>query len=126
MIRTTPSPPIKQTVKEVKMKEPKESDWKLFKSRLDEQREKYLTFRNSEIIKQLSNPDNTATDNYWNALKKMKEEKKILDRCLSGYKRSNMLQHIVAMCYCGMMTDEDLLDFSEELQERVRELLSFE
>ncbi len=98
----------------------KESDWKLFRSRLEDLREKYLEKKNIELRKYLSDPDKSATEQFWDTFESMKNEEAILNQCLVGYSRSKMFFHILAMYQCGMMTDEDLRQFSDEVQDYVR------
>lgn len=103
------------------MDKPKESDWKLFRGMLEELRERYLTNKNLEIAKVLADPAKTATEQFWDSLELMEAEKKILQECLDGFSRSRMWLHILSMYRCGMMTDDDLNRFSDELQQSTRE-----
>jgi hypothetical protein len=49
----------------------------------------------------------------------MKKEAKILQDCLNGYSKSRMDIHILLMLRHGLMKEEDLDAFSEELREWV-------
>lgn len=103
-----------------------ESDWKLFRSKLEVLREKYLSKKNSELVKLLSDTNKSATEQFWDTLEELKKEEAILKQCLDGYTRSNMFLHILAMCRCGMMREVDLQQFSDELQNSVNSFLEIE
>ena len=105
------------------MSDLKESDWKHYKSMLDDLRERYLKQKNSEFIEMLSEQNKTATDQFWDTLKEMKEETKILNDCLGRLSRSSMYFQMMSMCSHGMMEKEDLDKFSEELQGKLKEYL---
>ncbi|MDZ7720644.1 MAG: hypothetical protein U5K72_17640 [Balneolaceae bacterium] len=103
---------------------PTKRDWKTFCDMLPELRERYLAERNPTFIKLLNSDKRTPTEQFWDTLDAMKEEAKILRDCLDGYTKSNMDMHILMMLRHGLMKEEDLDSFSEELREwvhRVRE-----
>jgi hypothetical protein len=104
--------------------EPKTSDWKKFRNSLDKWRESYLIRKNNEIRAILERNNLTATEKFWDIFEFQKKESKILHHCLDGYSRSNMTLHMDLMKKYGMISQEDLEEFSEELQEflkRIRE-----
>jgi protein-tyrosine phosphatase len=49
----------------------------------------------------------------------MKKEKKILEDCLDGHSRSGMDISMLLMLRYGMLKEEDMKGFSEELQEQL-------
>lgn len=100
-----------------------ESDWKLFRSKLDELRERFLNKKNIELAKYLADPSKTSTEQFWNTLEEMKNIETILRQCLEGYSRSDMFLHIFAMYKHGMMADEDLQQFSDDIQQNVKSFL---
>ncbi len=55
-------------------RKPKESDWKVFRRRVPEWRERYLKKKNKEIIGVLSDENKTPTEQFWDAKEKMKIE----------------------------------------------------
>jgi hypothetical protein len=93
-----------------------ESDWKKISRQLPELRERYLTEQNARLARMLTEPGKTETERFWDTLKEMTQQSKILVRCLSSYSRSNMEAHMVQMLHVGMLKQEDLTAFSEELQ----------
>jgi len=105
------------------MTNPKESDWKQYSSIVEELRERYLKEKNQGFINMLSDPDKNATENFWDTLEKMKEETKTLELCLGKHSRSSMFIQMLAMCTHGMLTNEDLANFSEELQDSLKKCL---
>jgi hypothetical protein len=98
---------------------PLESDWKTFRKRVPEWRERYLLKKNEEIIGILRNEGKTPTERFWDAKEKMKEEAKILVDCLDGHSRSKMQWYLLLMHRRGLLQDSDLNEFSEVLQEQI-------
>ena len=99
---------------------PKESDWKVFRRRVPEWRERYLSLKNQEIIAILTEKDKTPTEQFWDAKEKMKEEARILVDCLDGHSRSKMDWYLFLMYRHGLIQNADLEEFSEELREQIR------
>jgi len=101
---------------------PKESDWKQFRKMVPDLRERYLE-ENIPIFQEVLNDKNlTPTDRFWDTFKKMEEIGKILRDCLDGHSRSNMVMYMSLMYRYGLLKDEDLKHFSEELQERMKKM----
>jgi hypothetical protein len=101
----------------------KESDWKAFRKMVPGLRERYLRQKNVEITGILQTPGICDTERFWNAHEKITKEAKILERCLDDHSRSRMMFFIDDMLAAGMMTEEDLSVFSEELQAQARRWL---
>lgn len=95
---------------------PKESDWKMFSAMVPVLRERYLAARNAEITALLTNPAQDETERFWTAMAEMEKQAKVLRRCLDGHSRSNMWEFMLAMIHAGMLTRDDLAQFSDELQ----------
>ena len=100
-----------------------ESDWKKFRAMVPELRERYLAKRNARIAGMLTASGKDETDRFWSAMEEMEKEAMILRRCLDGHSRSKMFHYIIAMFDAGMMTKEDLLEFSQELQNYVSDVV---
>ena len=98
------------------VKKPLESDWKIFRKRVPEWRERYLLYKNEEIIGILTDPSKTPTERFWDAKRKIEEEARILIDCLDGHSRSKMAWYLQFMHHCGLMQDSDLHEFSEALR----------
>jgi hypothetical protein len=99
--------------------ENKEADWKKFQKRLPEWRERYLENITKEIGAVLLGESGTATEKFWRAKKLLDQVAEKLVISCDGCSRSNMLLHLVALYGYGMLGDADLLEFSQELRERI-------
>jgi len=96
-----------------------ESDWRKFSDMVPKLRERYLAERNARIIRMLTNPEKSETERFWDAMKEMEREAKVLRQCLDGHSRSKMWLYILTMIRVGMLRKEDMEAFSEELQKEV-------
>ena len=101
---------------------PKESDWKKFKNSLDKWRERYLKWKNDEIRSILEDRDRDETDKFWDIVGFQKNEAKILRDCLDGNSRSNMILQMALMKKYKMIDRDDISEFSEEIQNLLKEL----
>ena len=101
---------------------PKESDWKKFRNSLDKWRERYLQRKNDEIRAILENKNLNETEKFWNIVEFQKNESKKLRNCLDGYSRSNMTLHMAIMKRYEMICQDDIEEFSEELQKFLKEI----
>lgn len=99
--------------------DPKESDWKLFRQRVPEWRERYLAKKNSEIVAMLIDPAKTPTERFWDAKEQMGKQAKILVSCLDGHSRSTMTMYLYLMYGHGLVVDADLAEFSEALRNQI-------
>jgi predicted protein tyrosine phosphatase len=97
----------------------KESDWKIFRKRVPEWRERYLHLKNKEIVGILTARNKTPTEQFWAAKEKMVREAKILVHCLDGHSRSKMQFYLSLMYRYGLIEDNDLEEFSIELREHL-------
>jgi hypothetical protein len=101
---------------------PKESDWKKFRNSLDKWRERYLKRKNDEIRAIIEDKDLSETEKFWDIVEFQKTESKILRNCLDGYSRSKMALHMALMQKYEMIYQEDIVEFSEELQELLKNI----
>ena len=95
---------------------PTKQDWKTFREMLPDLRERYLAERNKALISILSDEERTPTEQFWDTFEAMEKEGKILRDCLDGFSKSDMDMHILLMLRHGIMKDEDLEPFSDELR----------
>ena len=98
---------------------PKESDWKQYRDMIEFLKERYLKEANQRLSGILTDGDRSATDQFWDTFEEMKKEKKILQDCLDRHSRSYMYLSMLLMLRHGMLKEEDLQGFSEELQEQL-------
>lgn len=99
---------------------PLESDWKLFRKRVPEWRERYLETRNAEVVRILTDETKTPTARFWDAKEMIDGDAKRLHDLLDGHSRSKMEWFLFLMYGHGFIGDADLDGFSEELRERIR------
>ena len=102
--------------------EPKESDWKKFRNSLAKWRERYVKWKNDEIRLILEDTKRTETDKFWDIVKFQKNEAMRLRECMDNYSRSNMILHMVQMKKYKMINEDDIVEFSEELQEKLTKI----
>ena len=98
---------------------PKESDWKRYRDMVEFLRERYLKEKNQKLNEILTDSERSATDQFWDTFEEIKKQKKILEDCLDRHSRSQMYLSMLLMLRHGMLKEEDLKGFSEELQEQL-------
>jgi hypothetical protein len=82
-------------------------------------RERYLAARTGPIAALLTDPRKNETGRFWDAMAAMEKEAKVLRYCLDGHSRSKMRGYMLSMIHAGMLTKEDLPQFSDELQQEL-------
>ena len=98
-----------------------ERDWKLFRKLVPEWQEAYMDRLNREYIELLSG-DGSASDKFWELKKRINKDKNRPGVILE-MKRSNMGWNLRDLILDGVITIEDLSDFSEETRFLVDHLL---
>ena len=98
----------------------KESDWKVFRAMVPEVRERYLASKNNELKLILTEEGKTPTEQFWNTANRCEEISKILVECLDGHSRSKMDLYMGLMLRHGLLSQDDLTQFSPELRESLR------
>ena len=93
------------------------SDWKFFRSRIGEWQENYMKRLVKEYI-QLLNGSEDASDKFWKLEERIKKDRKHPGVILE-MRKSDMLYDIVALINYGVITEEDLDGFSDDLKDRV-------
>ena len=96
-----------------------ESDWKKFSKRAPEWRERFLGSKNIDVLTALSNVRKTPTERFWEAKVLMDELSDTLHACLDGHSRSKMETFLLTMLDHEMIDESDLVEFSQELRERI-------
>ncbi len=96
----------------------KENDWKMFRNMAPKLRERYLTARIAELTSILHSPQLSQTDRFWICEERTKEIAKVLRECLDGHTRSKMVFFMRVMITHGMMNEDDISEFSQEVRER--------
>ncbi|HEY7745807.1 MAG TPA: hypothetical protein VIA07_05670 [Desulfuromonadales bacterium] len=101
------------------MNKPLESDWKTFRKRVPEWRERYLAGQNRQIAALFADGEKTPTEQFWEAEKKINAVGRILVDCLDGHSRSKMEMHLCLMYRHKMIGAVDLEEFSGGIKERI-------
>ena len=106
------------------MDRPKETDWKLYTSLFNTIRERYLREKNIDFVNTLSDPKETATEQFWTTLEQMKVEVKVLDECFGKLNRSLMISQMKLMCQHHMIREDDLEGFSQGVLKEIKPFLN--
>lgn len=94
------------------------SDWTLFCSRLPDWQEAYMNKLNQAYIALLSR-DGLPSEKFWELNQRIREDRKSPGVQLER-RRSTMLESLIALIRCEVITLEDLNGFSEDLKEKAR------
>ena len=98
------------------------SDWKLFREKLPDWQEHYMEQLTKEYIELLSSPGN-ASDHFWELEKRIKKDRKHPGVILEMSK-SDAIWNIATLVGENVITMEDLEDFSQDLIDAVKLILS--
>ena len=98
------------------------SDWKLFRDRIGDWQEAYMERLVQEYIELLSGTEN-ASEKFWKLEERIKKDKKHPGVMLE-LSKENMIYDIVILINSGVVTTDDLVEFSDELKESVDFLLN--
>ena len=96
-----------------------EKDWKLFRKLLPGWQEAYMDRLMKEYLEILTS-NKLASDKFWELDKRIREDKRCYGVVVSGASRSKLFYIIIGLLGEGAITENDLLDFSEDLQENVK------
>ena len=97
------------------------SDWKLFRERIGDWQEAYMERLVKEYMDLLDGAEN-ASDKFWKLEERIKKDKKHPGVMLE-LSKGNMVFDIVALINSGVITVDDLGDFSVGLKDSVDFLL---
>ena len=90
-------------------------DWKLFREKLPGWQEQYMATLNASYIELLSGPE-IASEKFWELGRRIRQDKRHPGVVVSGLRPSDVPYLLCRLRYDHVITDEDLVDFSEELQ----------
>lgn len=96
----------------------KETDWKLYRSRIGDWQEAFMEKLCKEYISILQD-DKNASDRFWELHDKIKEDS-TKTGVIARNARSSMIHNILNLLQEGAITDKDLDGFSNDLIERVK------
>ena len=100
-----------------------EKDWKLFRKKLPGWQEDCMNRLNKEYMEILSQEGKNPSDIFWELDNRVKRDKKLTGVIARDMRRSNMYGLLIDLLRENTITLDDLSDFSEELQERLRWLI---
>lgn len=98
------------------------SDWKLFRAKLPIWQENYMERLVKEYINLLSGKEN-ASNKFWNLEKRIKIDRKNPGVILQ-LNKGNMIFDIIEMINREVITLADIEEFSNELKDRVKFIIS--
>ena len=94
-----------------------ESDWKLFRTRLPAWQEKHIESLLREYDALLNGSEN-ASEKFWALENRIREDQQHVG-VVARMSRSNMYGNLAALLQEGVITYDDLEDFSDELREKL-------
>lgn len=97
-------------------------DWKLFREKLPGWQENYMARLIKEYISLLSAEDKNASDKFWELEKKIKTDRRHPGVILN-MEKSEAIYDIISLVRLGVISYDDLADFSEDLQQEVKLIL---
>lgn len=98
-------------------------DWKLFREKLPGWQENYMARLIKEYIRLLSAEDKNASDKFWELEKKIKTDRRHPGVILN-MEKSKAIYDIISLVRFGVISFDDLADFSEDLQQEVKLILN--
>ena len=104
------------------MVEVSKRDWKLFREKLPGWQEAYMERLCKEYVKLLTS-DQKGAERFWALEERIKKDRKAPGVILSVSK-GDMLIDLVRLVQDGVISMEDLSDFSEDVRERVQFMVS--
>ncbi|MBW3349243.1 multidrug transporter [Limosilactobacillus reuteri] len=97
------------------------SDWQLFNKLLPEWQERYINRLNQEY-KKILDSDDSPSNKFWKLEKRIKVDRKSPGVIVEASKRS-MFQTLLQLISEKVITDEDLNGFSEELRDKINDVV---
>ena len=98
------------------------SDWKLYRKKIADWQENFMSRLNNEYIALLSADDKIASDKFWELEKRIKDDRRH-PGVIIEMSKSNAVFDIVRLIKLDVITYDDLADFSDDLQQAVKALL---
>lgn len=99
------------------------SDWKLYREKIIGWQENYMARLNKEYIDLLSANDKNESDKFWELEKRIKNDRQH-PGVIIEMRKSNALFDIARLIGLGVITYDDLVDFSNDLQQAVKMYLN--
>ena len=102
------------------MTEISKSNWKKFRESVPEWQERYMTRLNQEY-KKILDQDKDASDNFWELADRIKKDKKS-PGVIIEYHKQDVYIDVIRLFKDGVITDDDLAEFSDDFKDTVNEL----
>lgn len=102
------------------MIEVSKSDWKKFRESVPEWQERYMARLNEEY-KQILDQDKDASDNFWELADRIKKDQKSIGVIIE-YHKQDVFFDVMKLFKDGVITDDDLTDFSDDFKDTIKEL----
>ena len=99
------------------------ADWRLLRTKIAEWQERYMAQLIQQYIQLLSDESRNPSDRFWDLEKQVKNAKKH-PGVLICLEKANAVYDIVSLIQLGVISFEDLADFSDGLKECVQRILS--
>lgn len=96
------------------------SDWKLFRNRIGDWQESYIEKLNRQYI-DLLNGDGLASEKFLELNRRIREDRKSLGVQME-LRKPDLPYTLVKLLYEKVITEDDLSQFSSELQDTVKQL----
>ena len=96
-------------------------DWKLFQERLPGWQENYMEGLIKEYINALNDDKKHASEKFWELEKRIKKDKRH-PGVVMEIRKSELIWDIVQLIRLHVITGNDLLDFSDELQQEIHRI----
>lgn len=97
----------------------KESDWKLLKKMLPDWQEAYME-KLLEGYADVIASQGVASERFWELDRRLKEDKKNTGVIIYDLRRSNAIDGIISLIDDGVITFDDLKDFSDGTKDEIR------
>ena len=98
------------------------ADWKLLRVKIAEWQERYMAHLIQEYMQLLSDETQNPSDRFWALEKKVKNDRRH-PGVLIRLQKSNAIYDMVSLIRLGVISFEDLADFSDNLKECVQRIL---
>lgn len=95
------------------------SDWILYRKKVAGWQENFMSHLNNEYIALLSADDKIASEKFWELEKRIKNDRRH-PGVIIEMSKSNAVFDIARFIRFGVITYDDLADFSDDLQQAVK------
>jgi hypothetical protein len=98
------------------MYDPIESDWKIYTELVDGIEERFLEKRLAVTVALLQDKSQSALDRFGTVKEQLEKAGRDIKDCIARHSRSNIFPNVMQMHRSGLVDDEELKTFSDELQ----------